>query len=69
LTDKTLLELVELLDKQTIAHHDEDADYEESEFSTFRGNLSIRYEPATGSEISSVGQKFNTTLPDDYKSS
>ncbi|EHK96250.1 hypothetical protein M7I_8044 [Glarea lozoyensis 74030] len=69
LKDKTLLELVELLDKHTVAHDDGDEDdhLEEYRLRDFRGNRSIRYEPATNSQISTLEHKLNTTLPDDYK--
>jgi hypothetical protein len=68
LKDRTLLELVELLDKQTIAHdEDQDGNPEEYKLQNFRGNSSIRYEPATDSQISTLEQKLNTSLPGDYK--
>ncbi|KAF4638065.1 hypothetical protein G7Y89_g13 [Cudoniella acicularis] len=71
--DKTMLELIQILDRNTVSHDlDEDAD--DAELSDLRehnpsllGNRTIMHQPATDSDIAKIEEKFKFKIPEDYK--
>ncbi|KAH8672017.1 hypothetical protein BGZ60DRAFT_374826 [Tricladium varicosporioides] len=69
--DRSMRELVEVINKNTLAHDtDEATDDAEIEFikdNNLVGNRTLLHPPATREQISEIEEKFAFPLPEDYK--